>query len=80
MVGRFVDGLKAVGVEFFADVPVKFTCGCPLSIPDVARPPRPCRKGEGALATACSATTYHNVFFIPKNCIKNVCPLKSQWK
>ena len=25
--GRFVDGLKAVGVEFFADVPVKFSCG-----------------------------------------------------
>ena len=27
-VGRFVDGLKAAGVEFFADVPVKFPCGC----------------------------------------------------
>ena len=26
--GKFVDGLKAVGVEFFADVPVKFPCGC----------------------------------------------------
>ena len=50
--GRFVDGLKAAGVEFFAAVPVKFSCGCPLSIPDVARPPRPCGKGEGALATA----------------------------
>ena len=50
--GRFVDGVKAAGVEFFAGVPVKFSCGCPLSIPDVARPPRPCRKGEGALATA----------------------------
>ena len=56
--GRFVDGLKAAGVEFFANVPVKFLCGCPLSIPDVARPPRPCRKGEGALATACLATTF----------------------
>jgi hypothetical protein len=26
--GRFVDGLKAAGVEFFAGVPVKFPCGC----------------------------------------------------
>ena len=26
--GRFVDGLKAAGVEFFVDVPVKFPCGC----------------------------------------------------
>ena len=26
--GRFVDGLKAAGVEFFAGVPVKFSCGC----------------------------------------------------
>ena len=25
---------------------------------DVARPPRPCRKGEGALATSCLATTF----------------------
>ena len=33
-------------------------CGCPLSIPDVAKPPRPCRKGEGALTTACLATTF----------------------
>ena len=107
-VGRFVDGLKAAGAEFFAGVPdssLKSFCthetdccvvkmllhhfystngvrpfGPHLSILDVARPPRPCRKGEGALATACSATTYHNVFFIPKNCIKNVCPLKPQWK
>ena len=37
--GRFVDGVKAAGVEFFAGVLVKFPCGCPLSIPDVARPP-----------------------------------------
>ena len=51
--GRFVDGLKAAGVEFFAGAPVMLPYGCPLSIPDVARPPRPCRKGEGALATAC---------------------------
>ena len=51
--GRFVDGLKAAGVEFFVGVPVKFPCGCSLSIPDVARPPRPCRKGEGTLATSC---------------------------
>ena len=26
--GRFVDGLKAAGVESFAGVPVKFPCGC----------------------------------------------------
>ena len=26
-VGRFVDGLKAAGVEFFVGVPVKFPCG-----------------------------------------------------
>ena len=26
--GRFVDGVKAAGVEFFADVPVMFPCGC----------------------------------------------------
>ena len=26
--GRFVDGLKAAGVEFFAVVPVMFPCGC----------------------------------------------------
>ena len=26
--GRFVDGLKAAGVDFFADVPVMFPCGC----------------------------------------------------
>ena len=26
--GRFVDGLKAAGVELFAGVPVKFPCGC----------------------------------------------------
>ena len=51
--GRFVDGLKAAGAGFSANVPVKFLCGSPLSIPDVARPPRPCRKGEGALATSC---------------------------
>ncbi len=51
--GRFVDGLKAAGAGAFADVPVKLSCGCPLSIPDVARPPRPCRKGEGALSTSC---------------------------
>jgi len=25
---RFVDGLKAAGVEFFAGVPVMFPCGC----------------------------------------------------
>ena len=56
--GRFVDGVKAAGAGAFAGVPVTFTCGCPLSIPDVARPPRPCRKGEGALATACLATTF----------------------
>ena len=49
MRGWFVDGLKAAGAGFFAGVPVKFTCGCPFGIPDVARPPRPCRKGEGAL-------------------------------
>ena len=37
-VGRFVDGLKAAGVEFFAGVPVKVLCGyhctaggCPFS-------------------------------------------------
>ena len=28
MLERFVDGLKAAGVEFFAGVPVKFPCGC----------------------------------------------------
>ena len=27
-VGRFVDGLKSAGVEFFTGVPVKFPCGC----------------------------------------------------
>ena len=27
-VGRFVDGLKAAGVEFFVGEPVKFPCGC----------------------------------------------------
>ncbi len=26
--GRFVDGLKAAGVEFFAGVSVVFPCGC----------------------------------------------------
>ena len=26
--GRFVDGLKAAGVEFFAGAPVMFPCGC----------------------------------------------------
>ena len=26
--GRFVDGLKAAGVEFFAGVPVMFPCEC----------------------------------------------------
>ena len=26
--GRFLDGLKAAGVEFFAGVPVKFLYGC----------------------------------------------------
>ena len=26
--GRFVDGLKEAGVESFAGVPVKFSCGC----------------------------------------------------
>ena len=26
--GRYVDGLKAAGVEFFADVPVMSPCGC----------------------------------------------------
>ena len=26
--GRFVDGLKAAGEEFFAGVPVMFSCGC----------------------------------------------------
>ena len=50
---RSVDGLKAAGARSFAGVPVMFPCGCSLSIPDVARPPRPCRKGEGALATSC---------------------------
>ena len=55
---RFVGKLKSAGAGFFAGVPVKFTCGCPFGIPDVARPPRPCRKGEGALATSCLATTF----------------------
>lgn len=27
-VGRFVDGLKAAGVEFFVGVLVMFPCGC----------------------------------------------------
>ena len=27
-VERFVDGLKAAGVEFFAGVRMKFPCGC----------------------------------------------------
>jgi len=27
-VGRFVDGLKAAGVEFFAGVSVMVPCGC----------------------------------------------------
>jgi len=27
-VGRFVDGVKAAGVAFFAAVPVMFPCGC----------------------------------------------------
>ncbi len=62
-VGRFVDGLKAAGAGFFADVTVKFPCGSPFGIPDVARPPRPCRKGEGALATACLATTCINELY-----------------
>ena len=26
--GRFVDGVKAAGVEFFAGVQVMFPCGC----------------------------------------------------
>ena len=26
--GRFVDGLKVAGVEFFAGMPVMFPCGC----------------------------------------------------
>ena len=26
--GRFVDGLKAAGMEFFAGAPVMFPCGC----------------------------------------------------
>ena len=26
--GRFVDGVKAAGVEFFAGVPLMFPCGC----------------------------------------------------
>ena len=26
--GRFVDGLKAVGVEFFANMPVELLYGC----------------------------------------------------
>ena len=26
--GRFIDELKAAGVEFFAAVPVMFPCGC----------------------------------------------------
>ena len=26
--GRFVDGVKAAGVEFFTAVPVMFPCGC----------------------------------------------------
>ncbi len=56
--GKFVGGLKAAGAGAFAGVPVKFPCGCPFGIPDVARPPRPCRKCEGALATACLATTF----------------------
>ena len=58
LAGRFVDGLKAAGAGFFAGVPVKFRCGSPFGIPDVARPPRPFRKGEDALATACLATTF----------------------
>jgi len=28
MVGRFVDGLKVAGVEFFAAVPVELLYGC----------------------------------------------------
>ena len=48
----FVNCLDDSGVTFFAGVPVKFPCGCPFGILDAARPPRPCRKGEGALATA----------------------------
>ncbi len=35
--GRFVDGLKAAGAGFFADVTVKFPCGCPFGIPNVGR-------------------------------------------
>ena len=61
--GRLVGGLKAAGVEFFAGVKVKFPCGCPFGIPDVARPLRSCRKGEGALATACLATTCINELY-----------------
>ena len=26
--GKFVDGLKAAGVEFFVGAPVMFPCGC----------------------------------------------------
>ena len=29
--GRFVDGVKAAGVEFFAGVPVMFPCRCPCT-------------------------------------------------
>ena len=33
--GRFVDGLKAAGVEFFAGVPVMFPCGCHYADKDI---------------------------------------------
>jgi len=33
--GRFVEGLKAAGAEFFAGVPVKFPCGCHSTDKDV---------------------------------------------
>ena len=34
-VGRFIDGLKAAGVEFFAGVPVMVPCGCYSTDKDV---------------------------------------------
>ena len=33
--GRFVDGLKAAGVGFFAGVPVMFPCGCHYADKDI---------------------------------------------
>ena len=42
-VGRFVDGLKAAGVELFVGVRVKFPCGCYCADRGVA--PRTVSKG-----------------------------------